>query len=179
MRFALGSGSKSRNRLVFTVAAMLALAGCGISTTGKQTPFVLGCLPERAELVEDINWDDALVLNIQALESEFSPMVYHFTRGKAYVLVVKNFDNEANNIWAPDFLKRGVALQSIQIGEGQPANGCINGIRIKALQTVRLNFVAAHEGRFVVHNTALPIIPGQVSDGIFYVDPPREAMLEN
>lgn len=179
MKFALGSGSKPRNSMISALTAVLVLSGCVISTTGDQSIMVLGCIPERSELVEDVDWDQAQLLKIQALDSEFSPMIYHFTRGKAYVLEIQNLDNAANNIWAPDFLKRGVALASIQIGDGQPATGCINGIRIKGLQTVRLNFVAAHEGRFVVHNTALPIIPAQISDGVFYVDPPRHAMQEN
>ena len=106
-------------------------------------------------------------------------MVFHFTRGKAYILDVSNLDGSANNIWAPGFLKQGVALHSIQIGGDQPATGCVNGIRIKPKSKIRIKFVAANEGRYEVHNTAFPIIPGQVSAGVYYIDPPRPGIIEN
>ncbi len=155
------------------------LAGCGISTTGEQTMFVLGCVPERQELLEGVDWDNVRPIRINAIEGNFRPMVFHFIRGKAYTLEINNLDGSANNIWAPGFLKQGVALHSIQIGNGQPATGCVNGIRIKPKSKIRIKFVAANEGRYEVHNTAFPIIPGQISGGVYYVDPPRPVTPES
>ncbi len=155
------------------------LTACGISTTGEQTMFVLGCVPERQELLEGVDWDEVGPIRINAIENNFRPMVFHFVRGKAYTLEINNLDGRANNIWAPGFLKHGVALHSIKIGTGQPATGCVNGIRIKPKSKIRIQFVAANEGRYEVYNTAFPIIPGQISGGVYYVDPPRPGMSEN
>ena len=160
-------------------ALMSILVGCGVSTTGDQSMFVLGCIPERQELLEGVDWDNVAPIHINAVENNFRPMVFHFTRGKAYALEIDNLDSSANNIWAPGFLKQGVALHSIQIGDGQPATGCINGIRIKPKSKIRIQFVAANEGRYEVHNTVFPIIPAQVSGGVYYVDPPRPGVPES
>lgn len=166
-------------RIAVFGAIAVGLGGCGISTTGEQSIFVLGCVPERAELLEGVVWDDIKPIRISAMESDFRPMVFHFIRGKAYVLDITNLDRSANNIWAPGFLKQGVALHSIQIGQSQPATGCVNGIRIKPKSNIRIQFVAANEGRYEVHNTMFPIIPNQVSGGVYYVDPPRPGIPES
>ena len=155
------------------------LSACGVSTTGEQSIFVLGCIPERQELLEGVEWDNVGTIRINAIEENFRPMVFHFIRGKAYALEINNLDGNANNIWAPGFLKHGVALHSIQIGNSQPATGCVNGIRIKPKSKIRIQFVAANEGRYEVHNTVIPIIPGQISGAVYYVDPPRPGIPES
>lgn len=155
------------------------LGGCGISTTGEQSIFVLGCVPERQELLDGVNWDEVGVTKVIAMDDNFRPPIFHFVRGKAYILDVENVDGSANNIWAPEFLKQGIALHSIQIGNSQPATGCVNGIRIKPKSKIRIKFVAANEGRYEAFNTALPFIPSQVTGGVFYVEPPRPGLPEN
>ncbi|MDH5189168.1 MAG: hypothetical protein OEW37_09465 [Rhodospirillaceae bacterium] len=155
------------------------LGGCGVSSTGQQSIFVVGCIPERFELLEGVSWDEVGVTRIIAIDNNFRPPIFHFVRGKAYIIDVENVDGSANNIWAPDFLKQGVALHSIQIGTSQPANGCINGVHIKPKSKIRIKFVAANEGRYEIFNTVAPFIPGQITGGVFYVDPPRPGIPEN
>ena len=155
------------------------VGGCGISTTGEQTMFVLGCVPERQELLEGVNWDEVGITKVIAMDDNFRPPIFRFVRGKPYILDVENVDGAANNIWAPEFLKHGVALHSIQIGNSQPATGCVNGIRIKPKSKIRIKFVAANEGRYEAFNTVFPFIPAQATGGVFYVDPPRPGIPEN
>ncbi|MCK5547030.1 MAG: hypothetical protein KAI27_06615, partial [Rhodospirillaceae bacterium] len=59
-------------------ALMSILVGCGVSTTGDQSIFVLGCIPERQELLEGVDWDNVAPIHINAVENNFRPMVFHF-----------------------------------------------------------------------------------------------------
>ena len=152
--------------------AALAVSGCSISTS---TPVVVmsSCMADRQDIVENVDWDTVPVTWIRIVDDNFRPMVMYLEKDRPYAIMVENADPVAHNIWAPGLLKRASALESVQIGDKAPAKGCVNGVRVQSHSTVTLRFVPVWEGRYEVYDTALPVIPGQLADGVIHIVPPR------
>ncbi|MBF0249770.1 MAG: hypothetical protein HQL35_03975 [Alphaproteobacteria bacterium] len=155
-------------------------SGCTSTTAEPKSfdVFEFGCMAERADIVESVDWDSVQVQRIRIVDGEFSPMVMYLETGRPYVFVVENADIADHDIWAPGLLKRGVAVRHIQFGDKTPGTACVNGVRIRSKQEVRLSFVPVQEGRFEGYNTAFPMMPGQTADTVFNVIRPRVGTVE-
>ncbi len=159
----------SRRAWLALVMVAVALGGCGISSGSSGASLAFGCMAERHQLTKGVEWHRVLPSIMRIQDETYDPMSFYFLQGQAYSLEIVNGDDFANNIWADDFLKEGIAVSSIRLGNGAPVYGCINGVRIAAKSTVKINFVAVTPGRYEIFNTALPIVPGQLTDAVFHV----------
>jgi len=154
------------------VAAAVALSGC--TTFLSNTSSALeDCLSERLDIVESVDWAAVPPNRLRIVDNNFRPMVMYLEKGRPYSLTVENADPVAHDLWAPGFLKQGVALESVQIGDKSPAKGCVNGVRIEPRSTVTLRFVPVWEGRYEIQDSVLALLPGQYADGVFHIVEPR------
>ncbi len=161
--FALGS----------VAAACIMLSGC-MAMTQSPGSVMQSCLSDREDIVAETDWSTATPIEATYLNGEFHPMVVYVETNRPYILRVRNLDRESHSIWAPDLLKQGIALDTIQIDDKTPAKGCVNGVRIAARSTVTFRFVPVWEGRYEMANSRFPMItPGQLTDGVFHIVEPR------
>jgi hypothetical protein len=137
------------------------------------TSFIDECLANRANMDKDIDWAAVQPYRLRIVEGDFRPMIMSLEQNRPYILVLDNADAKEHNFWAPDFLKTGVALDSIQFGDKTPATGCVNGVRIKPRTQVTLRFVPVWEGRYEFRDINFALIPTIGPTGVINVVPPR------
>jgi len=152
--------------------AAVALSGCSL-LTDTSSAYLEDCLSDRLDVVENVDWSGVPTSRMRIVDDNFRPMVMYLEKDRPYSLTIENADRVSHDIWAPALLKQGVALESVQIGDKAPAKGCVNGLRIQPRSTVTLRFVPVWEGRYEFRDSALPLIPGQLADGVVHIVPPR------
>jgi len=170
LRLALRSGRFARGPAA--TAVVIFVSGCTLLTDTSRS-FQGGCSPDTLDQVKQVDWSTATNVKMRIVDGDFRPMVMYLEQGRPYSLTVENAGREVQNFWAPDFLKAGVALQSVQIGSKSPARGCVNAVRIASRNSVTLRFVPIWEGRYEIRNSALGLIPGQQAAGIINIIQPR------
>ncbi|MFC1674096.1 hypothetical protein ACFL12_08205 [Pseudomonadota bacterium] len=157
------------------LCALGALSACS-STTALPTVMIMDCRSDRVEITENIDWEGVRPMRMRIVDGEYRPMVMHFEKDRPYALVVENADREAHNLWAPDFLKSAIALNSIQFGDKAPAKGCVNGVRLTPGATATLRFVPQWEGRFEVFDQPVRILPAQNAASVMHIIQPRAGL---
>lgn len=161
------------------VVLSLGLGGCMTSTTAEPTVFINDCLSDRADIVADVDWATVQPYRLRVVNGDFRPMIMYVEQHRPYVLILENADNKDHDFWAPEFLKNGVALESVQFGDKAPAKGCVNGLRLKARSSVTLRFVPVWEGRYEVRDVNFALTPTNGATVVLNVVPPRVAGVVN
>ena len=165
---------------IAALGSLLALSACGWypitwpSDAAKRT-----CVADRADMTEQVDWDAVTPIRMRILDGDYLPMIMYFEKDRPYVLVVENADRDPHNLYAPYFFKEGVAMQSVQIGDNVPAEGCVNGVRIAPLSTVTLRFVPRWEGRYEVFDQPVRILPSQLPVSVMRIVQPRSGFASN
>lgn len=149
------------------------LSGCMTSTSALPTSFIDECLANRANMDQNIDWSLVQPYRMRVVNGDFRPMIMSMEQNRPYILVLENADARDRDFWAPDFLKTGVALDSIQFDDKTPATGCVNGVRLKARSKVTLRFVPVWEGRYEFRNINFALTPTVGPTGVINVVPPR------
>lgn len=153
--------------------AGLAVSGCSTFSASQSTAFLEDCLSDSADIIEKVDWDTVQPDRVRIVDNNYRPMVMSFEQGRPYTLVITNADPSSHSLWAPSFMKQGIALKSVQIGDNAPAMGCVNGVRIAPRSTVTLRFVPVWEGRYEMFDSGFALIPGQLTAGVFHIVEPR------
>lgn len=172
-RFANRFRTGRMTRFGAALALSASLSGCMTAQTATTHMFSPDCMADRADIVAGVNWDEVQPYRMRIVDGEFRPMIFNVERDRPYVLVLENADDKDHDFWAPDFLKSGVALDSIQFGDQAPAKGCVNGVRIKARSQVVIRFVPVWEGRYEVRNVNFILTPTIGATVIMHIVPPR------
>lgn len=143
------------------------------STTAEPTVFINECLADRADIISAAHWDEVLPTRMRIVNGDFRPMILHMEQNRPYILTIENADTKAHDLWAPDFLKSGVALGSIQFGDKAPAKGCVNGVRLNPRSVTTIRFVPVWEGRYEGRDVNFALTPTIGPTVVFNVVPPR------
>ena len=149
------------------------------STNARPSTFITECLANRADMQKDIDWAAVQPYRMRVVNGDFRPMIMSLEQNRPYVLVLENADAKDHDFWAPDFLKTGVALDSIQFGDKTPGTGCVNGVRLKARSSVTLRFVPVWEGRYEFRDVNFALTPTVGPTGVINVVPPRFGTVVN
>ena len=156
-----------------------ALAACSTASdsSGDQADLLLNveCLAESVDVVADVKWDEVRATRVRIVDGQYKPMIMHLETDRPYILEIENADRKPHDFWAPYLLKQGVALDSIQFGDKEPAKGCVNGVRVNGRSTVKLRFVPVWEGRYEVRNIQFAMLPTLGAHAVVNVVPPRLA----
>lgn len=164
--------------VIGVVVLPLILAGCVSSQNAIPSALAGTCIANRTNVLANTNWKGVQPYTMRIVDGDYRPMVLYLEKGRPYILVVKNTDNQTHNFWAPDLLENGVALESIQFGNKAPAKGCVNGVRIKARSRVTLRFVPVWEGRYEIRDIPFALIPTIGAAAVVNIIPPRVGLIE-
>lgn len=164
-------------RRLAAAGAVLALSasvsGCMTSTNAEPSIFINDCMADRADIVEPVDWASVQPHRLRIVGGNYRPMIMNVEQNRPYILVLENADNKDHDFWAPDFLKGGIALDSIQFADQTPAKGCVNGVRIKARSSVTLRFVPVWEGRYEIRDVNFALTPTIGPTAVVNVVQPR------
>ncbi len=153
------------------------LAGCVSSQNAVRDVGV--CVTDRADVLQSVDWKGVQPYTIQIIDGDYRPMVLYLEKNRPVILVVENRDDRTHNIWAPNLLKKGVALDSIQFGDKAPAKGCVNGVRIKARSRVTFRFVPLWDGRYEIRDIAFALSPTIGAAAVVNIVAPRIGVAAN
>ena len=157
---------------VLAAGMAFGLSGC-FATSTTPMAYSRGCLTDRIDIVENASWEGVQPNHIRIVDDSFRPMVMYVEKNRPYILKIENADPHTHSFWAPGFLKQGVALESVQIGDKAPAKGCVNAVRIEGRSEVTLKFVPVWDGRYEFFNGTLPLLTGSMASGVIHVVNPR------
>jgi hypothetical protein len=155
------------------LAVCVSLGGCQTSTNVGPSIFDSACAADQSDVVDGIDWSEVQPYRLHIINGDYRPMVMSLEQNRPYVLVLENADKTDHDFWAPDFLKNGVALKSVQFGDKAPGRGCFNGVRLKARSTVTLRFVPVWEGRYEVRDVNFILTPTIGATAVINVVQPR------
>lgn len=153
--------------------SVLASACVTVSETSQADAYLEGCMAERVDIVDGMDWDNVQPNHITIINGEIRPMVLYLEENRPYIIQVRNADRTDHDLWSPDFFKQGAALDSVQFGNKTPTKGCVNGIRIKGRSTVTIRLVPVWEGRYEVFNSASFLRTPMGADAVIHIVRPR------
>jgi uncharacterized cupredoxin-like copper-binding protein len=95
-------------------------------------------------------------------------MIIGLTKGRPYVLRIRNADDTNRNFKAGEFF-RSVALSRVAINGEKKAN-CITGVTVKPNQVAELELAAVKDGRYEFEDGYLSFFHGMV--GVIHINLP-------
>ena len=141
--------------------ATLATACTTVNETSSASAYTDGCMAERADIVDAVDWENVQPNKITIVNGEIRPMVLYLEENRPYLIQIRNF------------FKQGVAVDSVQFGTKTPTKGCVNGIRIKSRSIVTVRLVPVWEGRYELFNSKSFMRTPLGADAVVHIVQPR------
>jgi uncharacterized cupredoxin-like copper-binding protein len=140
-------------RGVLLLTATLILAAC-TRDGGVSSYLAGGCADASAKRFEGIDWNKVRRIKMRIRQDEYSPMVVTLTQGQAYIMSIKNADDDSHNFRATEFFQ-SVAMAKASVGDEVFENGCIDAVSLGPGQTAELRFIAVRDGRYNFEDNSL------------------------
>ena len=159
---------------VLTIASAAVFAGCASNVTGRSDVFEFvnsyGTVLKPQEIVEAVDWSQALVFEIAIRQNEFRPMIVHLFQGEPYIMVVENRDDVHHLFAAPEFF-RTTAIRKI-VTEKEDITGVnLIALSLKPGEIKEVHFVPVRDGYYDFEGGEGPSLwPGLFFTG-FYQSP--------
>lgn len=135
--------------LVMFAAILLATAASGCAPMGDVYDYVnrSGTVQKPNEVVDAVDWDQALVFQVDIRQDEFRPAIVHLFQGEPYIMVIENRDDVRHLFSAPDFF-RTTAIRKLVTEKEE-----ISGINLVALDLApgeikEVHFVPVRDGTY-------------------------------
>ena len=153
------------------VTAVL-LSGCGPERVlgGNDVYEFLnrkGTVLKPQEIIDAVDWEQALVFEISIRQNEFRPAIVHLFQGEPYIMVVENRDDEEHMLAAPAFF-RTVAIRKI-VTEREEIRGVnLLALALKPGEIKEVHFVPVRDGWYDFEGGDSPgLWPGAFFTGYF------------
>ena len=170
-------------RMSAGVMLAAALSGCS-SVLGGSDVFEYvnsrGTVLKPQEIIDAVDWDQALVFEIDIRQNEFRPMIVHLFQGEPYIMVIENRDDEEHLFAAPDFFKT-TAIRKIVTEKEEIKGVNLIALNLKPGEIKEVHFVPVRDGWYDFEGgEASGPFPGMFLTG-FYKSPfsrgAREGMI--
>jgi hypothetical protein len=102
-------------------------------------------------------------------------MIIGLTKGRPYVLRIRNADDTNRNFKAGEFF-RSVALSRVAINGREKKANCITGVTVKPNQGAELELVAVRHGRYEFEDGYLSFIHGMA--GVIHINLPVAPIIQ-
>jgi len=161
-------------RLFAVLSVSAFVTACStVTETSPASAYTDGCMAERVDIVDGIDWEAVQPNKLTLVDGEIRPMVIYLEEKRPYMIVVRNADRVDHDLWSPEFFKQGVAVESVQFGNKAATQGCVNGVRVKGRSTVTLRLVPVWEGRYELFNNKSFLRTPTGPDAVINVIQPR------
>jgi len=104
-----------------------------------------GTVMKPQEIVDAVDWDQALVFQIDIRQNEFRPMIVHLFQGEPYIMVVENRDDTAHLFAAPEFF-RTTAIRKIVTEKEEIKGVNLIALNLKPGEIKEVHFVPVRDG---------------------------------
>ncbi len=160
-------------RGIVLLTATLILAAC-TRDGGISSYLAGGCADASAKRFEGVDWNKVRQIEMRIRQDEYSPMTVTMTQGQAYVMSIKNEDDDNHNFRATEFFQ-SVAMAKASIGGEVFENGCMDAVSLEPGQTAELRFIAARDGRYDFEDNSLLLAFGRLggASGSIAIQPKR------
>jgi len=135
--------------VVCLMALMLAIGVSACAPMGDVYDYVgrSGTVQKPNEVVDAVDWDQALVFQVDIRQDEFRPAIVHLFQGEPYIMVIENRDDVSHLFSAPAFF-RTTAIRKLVTEKEE-----ISGINIVALDLApgeikEVHFVPVRDGTY-------------------------------
>ena len=176
MDASISKTSRFLRRAMAALAMLCAvpLAGCVSHVTGSDDVFEFlnrdGTVIKPHEIIEAVDWDQALVFEIDIRQNEFRPMIIHLFQGEPYIMVVENRDDIPHLFAAPAFF-RTVAIRKIVTQTEEITGVNLLALSLKPGEIKEVHFVPVRDGWYDFEGgEATSYFPGLYFTG-FYRSP--------
>ncbi|PCI41394.1 MAG: hypothetical protein COB46_03840 [Rhodospirillaceae bacterium] len=161
-------------RLMGVLGVSVLVSACAtVTQSSKSDAYTEGCMAERADIVDAMDWDAVQPNHMTIVNGEIRPMVLYLEENRPYQIQIRNADRIDHDLWSPEFFKQGAAVQSVQFGAKTPTKGCINGVRIKGRSVVTIRLVPVWEGRYELFNSTSFLRTPLGADAVVHIVQPR------
>ena len=145
-------GSLRRVTAILTLAGSLAgslmLGACaGLVGTDDVFEYVntKGTVLKPQEIIDAVDWDQALVFEIDIRQNEFRPMIVHLFQGEPYIMVIENRDDEEHLFAAPEFFKT-TAIRKVVTEKEEIKGVNLIALSLKPGEIKEVHFVPVRDG---------------------------------
>jgi uncharacterized cupredoxin-like copper-binding protein len=163
-------GSLRRVAAIFTQVAVVGggvmLAGCSnLVGTGDVYEYVniKGTVLKPQEIIDAVDWDQALVFEIDIRQNEFRPMIVHLFQGEPYIMVIENRDDEEHLFAAPEFFKT-TAIRKVVTEKEEIKGVNLIALNLKPGEIKEVHFVPVRDGWYDFEGGE----PGGPFPGLFF-----------
>ena len=139
-------------RRISTALAILAAActsGCVNHVTGSSDVYEFlnrsGTVLKPNEIIDAVDWDQALVFEIDIRQNEFRPMIVHLFQGEPYIMVLENRDDVTHLFAAPDFFKT-TAIRKVVTEKEEIKGVNLIALSLKPGEIKEVHFVPVRDG---------------------------------
>jgi uncharacterized cupredoxin-like copper-binding protein len=152
--------------LMGILAGTMMLAACS-RLTGSDDVFeyvdVKGTVLKPQEIIDAVDWDQALVFEIDIRQNEFRPMIVHLFQGEPYIMVVENRDDVGHLFAAPEFFKT-TAIRKIVTEKEEIRGVNVMALNLKPGEIKEVHFVPVRDGWYDFEGGE----PGGLFPGLFF-----------
>jgi hypothetical protein len=104
-----------------------------------------GTVLKPHEIIDAVDWEQALVFQIDIRQNEFRPAIVHLFQGEPYIMVIENRDDEAHLFASPDFF-RTVAIRKIITEKEEIAGVNLLALNLGPGEIKEVHFVPVRDG---------------------------------
>lgn len=134
----------------------MGLAACGAvdSVVAEYAaPPGIECEERTVRQLQGVDFTDAALIDIVIRRGEFSPMIVRLTKGRAYVLRMRNRDDEAHSFDAPEFFD-SIAVSAVAMDNDILQTVCPGPVvEMQPGQSFEMQFLAATDGVYEYRDT--------------------------
>jgi len=152
----------------------MALAACEMS--GFSSISKISCEERTPRQLEGVDFTVAPMIEMVIRRGEFSPMIMRLTKGRAYVLRLRNRDDEAHAFNAPEFFDN-IAVAAVALDNDIVPTQCPGPVvEMQPGQSFEMQFLAATDGVYEYRDTSSAgfslgnILNTVPSGGIIYIE---------
>lgn len=144
-------------RIFATIGVMLSMAACGMveSLYAKYNPAPnIACEERTAIQLRGVDFTSVPRIEMIIRGGEFSPMIMRLTKGRTYILRLRNRDDESHVFNAPEFFDN-IAVAAVAMDNDIVPTSCPGpAIEMAPGQSFEMQFFAATDGVYEYRDTS-------------------------
>jgi len=138
------------------IGLVLGLSGCAAveaMVSGYDPAPNLSCEERTVRQLQGVDFATAPLVDVVIRRGEFSPMIVRLTKGRAYVLRLRNRDDEVHVFNAPEFFD-SIAVSAVAMDNDILETVCPGpAVEVQPGQSFEMQFFAASDGVYEYRDT--------------------------
>lgn len=117
--------------------------------------------PKVDKVFSEIDWDQATRIDINLHDHDFMPRKLEFSRGKPYILKLKNVGAQAHDMVGGSFFQ-AIVIKMVSSNDGRVVTPYLKSVHVRSKHEIDIWFVPTRAGQFDFHCS----LPGHQEAGM-------------